>query len=543
MKQLKQVLSVFLAIVIMIPAASFTGSAEGAVSAVWPDYEKEGEVYTPAGTEEDPILISDASELLAFASQIGGETLAGKYVKLTADIDLNPGWDASSSAPEVTWPWKYDSFTGVFDGDGYTISGIYLEKNDKDYVGIFGGFLGANKSLEIKNLSIVNSYICGGTSNGYVGTLIGITSGGGTQTVLKCSNIYADTIVSSTKMRTGGMVGYVQKGITLTFENCVFAGSVSNSVSGSDANIGGFAGRIEPSNTSTIRFNACAFYGTVRAEAATQYIGGFVGVITNAFEENDIIFENCIAAGNIYGPEGTKNCGIYCKVSNDSAVLVMKNCLYTDSFYIDETVQNWNTPFNASNKTKIDNTKEVIYDELLGLSALSLSCIDLSQWKASPNNSFPLPKDIYYMVYDQASDENLSATPITKLVGYQLSVPKDGNFSTRLVAVLTDDALDSYQNLGFKVTIKYGNEAKSCTRECTTVYSSLIGKDKDDTEIVYDAKSLGGAYIFALNINNIPVDLGEITFHVTTFHVTDGADAQPVDDYTSVITINTSMFN
>ena len=190
------------------------------------------------------------------------------------------------------------------------------------------------------------------------------------QNVLKCSNIYADTIVSSTKMRTGGMVGYVQKGITLTFENCVFAGSVSNSVSGRDANRGGVAGRIEP--------------------AATQYIGGFVGVITNAFEENDIIFENCIAAGNIYGPEGTKNCGIYCKVSNDSAVLVMKNCLYTDSFYIDETVQNWNTPFNASNMTKIENTVEISSDDLKGGEAISV--IDKNIWSASSDeNGYPLP--------------------------------------------------------------------------------------------------------------------------------------------------------
>ena len=393
----KRVLSLLLITAVVITMFPFAVVADGEAIPANSSWPEEGD-----GTEVLPYLIETESDLLAFASKMDSEEFAGKYVKLTADIDLNPGWTASSTAPDVSWPWKYNCFTGVFDGDGHTISGIYLNaKNstggDVDYVGIFGGFLGANKSMEIKNLSIVNSYVCGGVTNGYVGSLLGITSGGGTATTAKFSNLYVDTIVSSTKYRVGGMVGYVQKGTVLNFEGCVFKGSVSTSMTGDDANIGGFVGRIEPSTTSTIRFQNCAFYGTVTSQNAIQYIGGFVGVITNAFEENDIVFENCIAAGRIDAPTGAKNCGIFCKVSNGSAVLVMKNCLYTDHFYIDQVVQDWNTPVNAENKTKISDTTEVTANALMGANAANV--VDGSIWTVSDDeNGYPLPTTLASML-------------------------------------------------------------------------------------------------------------------------------------------------
>ena len=52
-----------------------------------------------SGTEEDPYLIENGSDLLAFASKIGTAALAGKHVKLTADVDLNQSVPTGDAAP------------------------------------------------------------------------------------------------------------------------------------------------------------------------------------------------------------------------------------------------------------------------------------------------------------------------------------------------------------------------------------------------------------------------------------------------------------
>lgn len=53
--------------------------------------------YTDAETEEIVYELYDAADLLGFAA-LGNEgvTFKGATVKLMADIDLNPGWDAST---------------------------------------------------------------------------------------------------------------------------------------------------------------------------------------------------------------------------------------------------------------------------------------------------------------------------------------------------------------------------------------------------------------------------------------------------------------
>ena len=536
----KRVLSLLLITAVVITMFPFAVVADGEAISANSSWPAKGD-----GTEALPYLIETESDLLAFASKMGTADLAGKHVKLTADMDLNPEWTASASAPTNSWPWKYDCFTGVFDGDGHTISGIYLNAKDSkggdvDYVGIFGGFLDANKSMEIKNLSIVNSYVCGGVTNGYVGSLLGITSGSGTATTATFSNMYVDVIVSSNKMRVGGMVGYVQKGTVLNFNDCVFDGSVTTSVTGTEANIGGFVGRIEPSTTSTIRFDTCAFYGSVCTVSATDYIGGFIGVITNAFEENDIVFENCIVAGRIDAPAGAKNFGPFGKLSNSGAVLIMNNSLYVEQFYKDGELQSLNKPFNDGGATtKLTDVGE-IYDiqKLRGLSALSLAYIEQGKWKASPENDYPLPASVYYMIYDVASDTELVTSPVTKPVGYQLSEvdAETGEFSIRLVAVLTVDDLNSYSKVGFKVQL---GDSSYYTHECTTVYSNLTGKDTNDSAITYTAEQLGGKYIFALNINEIPTSVGDLTVSVTTFHVM-ATGGDPIEDCTSVVTVDAS---
>ena len=50
---------------------------------------------------------------------------------------------------------KSKSYSGTFDGQGFTISGLYYEYNDDDAVGLFGALSSDGK---IKNVTIADSY-------------------------------------------------------------------------------------------------------------------------------------------------------------------------------------------------------------------------------------------------------------------------------------------------------------------------------------------------------------------------------------------------
>lgn len=120
-----------------------------------------------AGTEARPLIfyaiwvvpteISGAEELIALAK---GD-LSGNYI-LTADIDLTDKDFTPIGTNEAP-------FTGVFDGNGYTISGLTLETSE-NYQGLFG----VNEGV-IRNVTLADD--CTVTGNGYVGGIAGKNNG------------------------------------------------------------------------------------------------------------------------------------------------------------------------------------------------------------------------------------------------------------------------------------------------------------------------------------------------------------------------------
>ena len=89
-------------------------------------------------------------------------------------------------------------FNGVFDGSGYTISGLKSTGTDYDNIGLFG----TNKGT-IRNLNII-----GGITDGrnYAGILCGVNEG----TIEDCST---SGMINSNVTR-GGLVGYnMDKGV------------------------------------------------------------------------------------------------------------------------------------------------------------------------------------------------------------------------------------------------------------------------------------------------------------------------------------------
>lgn len=193
-----------------------------------------------SGTKGDPWLISNDLELAKLAHDVdSGNTkamFAGKYFKLTKDINLSKGkW-----MPIGTWKCNKKEndryFAGKFDGAGHTIRNMKIEwVNEKDFEaswGLFGRLYGTPKNPKdpkpeeyatVTNLVIENAQI--EKEKGYIPKgssviKIGIVASDLTQ-YAEISNIIIrkskitdneEKYASASNYRVGGIVGYIDNG-------------------------------------------------------------------------------------------------------------------------------------------------------------------------------------------------------------------------------------------------------------------------------------------------------------------------------------------
>jgi hypothetical protein len=234
------------------------------------------------GGPNDPYIIYTAEQL----NSIGLAPCDwDKHFLLCADIDLSNLNGISFNIIGIFWTIP---FTGVFDGNGHTISNFNYTSTYTDFIGFFGYVQGviedlglidpnvdAGRGRDVGSLvgafggtgTITNCYVEGGSVEGlgYVGGLVGNNYG----TITNC---YATGRVSGSR-DVGGLAGSNWGDIT----NC-YAGS---SVSGTGVEVGGLVG-----------FNRrwCSggtpptcYYGTIincystGRVSGTRDIGGLVG--------------------------------------------------------------------------------------------------------------------------------------------------------------------------------------------------------------------------------------------------------------------------
>ncbi|MBS3768278.1 MAG: T9SS type A sorting domain-containing protein, partial [Candidatus Cloacimonetes bacterium] len=176
----------------------------------------------------------------------------------TADINMwtTPSWDDGKGFSPIG---NDDTqFTGSYDGDGHTMSNLYVNRPSTICIGLFG----FTQDATIQNLGMVNVYI---TGNSYVGGLVGYNFSSAV------SNSYSTGSVSGSN-NVGGLVGYNESS---TVSNSYSLGDVTRS-SGSDTNFGGFCG-YNFGSSSTIEY--CYSTGDVNCGSATDK--GFVGSENN----------------------------------------------------------------------------------------------------------------------------------------------------------------------------------------------------------------------------------------------------------------------
>ncbi len=239
---------------------------------------------------ETTLYISDREDLYGFAQLAQTNDFSGVTIYLTSDIVINSGesTDWAFWVPAYAWipigsnaagTGTGKDFAGIFDGQGYTISGLYHNRSVA-YGGLFR-FLAATG--HVKDLKIANSYL---KAAGEIGAVVGYNRGG------DFTNVYVDSdvTVSSTGQRTGGIVGRNNGTTQMDMNMCWNAATVT----ASNSMIGGLVGHHA---AGTLNITNCLNTGVISGGSGPN-LGGLLGRVSAT-----TIINQSLHAGTISVPE------------------------------------------------------------------------------------------------------------------------------------------------------------------------------------------------------------------------------------------------
>lgn len=243
---------------------------------------------TGRGTETDPLVIKTAEHLAWFSDQVnnGNSNLCAKIADNVKEIDMStvchPA-DAANNVEELSWEPIGNNmicylFKGTFDGNGKTISNLYIKTNKQ----IAAAFFGYTQMSTIKNITFKNAKV-ENTGDERAAILAGDIIGG---TITNIKTLSDCSVCSASK--AGGIAGTLRKSCNIS--NCENYATVS----GQDRS-GGISGEaaLYGDDTSSTQISACANYGTV------SNTGSYTGGIFGYFEEGTI--QSCANYGYING--------------------------------------------------------------------------------------------------------------------------------------------------------------------------------------------------------------------------------------------------
>ena len=222
-----------------------------------------------SGTESDPYRIETAEQLAFLSKDVkDGNQYRGKYLQLTADIVLN---DPDAAIPNEWTPIGDPShlFMGYFDGNGKTVSGIYIKKKMNASIESYGLF-GNIKRGKISNVTLDRVYI----------------------------NITTASTSTTTSLYVGALCGYMDnseiKNVKSTAEIIVTRDQTTY--------VGGLVGRSEEvSKISFVETNGSVLVNTTKVNQSNSTVGGIVGRLSGLTKLNGAINRSTVTGGGDVG--------------------------------------------------------------------------------------------------------------------------------------------------------------------------------------------------------------------------------------------------
>ncbi|MEA1872195.1 MAG: GLUG motif-containing protein [Chloroflexota bacterium] len=266
-----RIVSIFLVAAALMAGMVACEEQRAPTSEIWDWYDLDAIRDNLSGSH---LLMKDLDSATAGYTEVASET-----------ANQGKGWDPIGT--------EDNPFTGNFDGQGYEIGDLFIDRPSQSNVGIFGvvdarGF--------VRNVGVVNADVTGDRN---VGTLVGLSLG-------TVSNSYSSGSVSGGD-QVGGLIG-------------LNAGTVSDShstgsVSGIDL-VGGLVG----GSTKTVSNSHSG--GTVHGESRVGGLaGGINGIVSNSYSSASASGDRHIGGLVGYANEGTvSNCHSTGSVTGDSYI-------------------------------------------------------------------------------------------------------------------------------------------------------------------------------------------------------------------------------
>ena len=244
------------------------------------------------GKVGNPYIITTAEELAWFRDQVNGgnKKICAKIADNVEVIDLKDfchAADASKNIEKLSWVPIGNSnktYEGTFDGNGKTISNLYINASQNNM-----GLFGTTYQSTIKNLTFENANVTNTQSN--TGILVGKAGYGSTLQNIKIST----TCQIKGGDYTGGIAGYLD-GNAYNCVNCATVQGIQY--------IGGLCGYYSRTGNS---ITACANYGKVTA--SSMKAGGLVGYFDSGTIQDCANYGDVKGTDRIAGMAGSVNNG------------------------------------------------------------------------------------------------------------------------------------------------------------------------------------------------------------------------------------------
>ena len=238
------------------------------------------------GTEAEPFVLKTAEHLAWFRDYVneGHPSACAKIADDVKKIDMSTichKADTEKQVAELSWTPIGNfgnKYQGTFDGNGKTISNLYINATSDNT-----GFFGYAEKGSIKNITFNNAKV--NSSGDYTGILAGDAGYcmiENIKTLANCSVIG--------KGRVGGIAGYALGNIS----NCENHAMVNGT-----STVGGIIGCYRSSANS---ITSCANYGAVTG--TNSQVGGMVGFLASGTIQNSANYGNIMgtySVGNLIG--------------------------------------------------------------------------------------------------------------------------------------------------------------------------------------------------------------------------------------------------
>ena len=496
-------------------------------------------------------------EQLAYFMQIGTEgtdTFNGKVIKLTNDIIWNDGvatadgFTPSAAQGNVIYKWSpfaqnlaaWKEFRGTVDGQGHSISGLYISATAGKV-----GFIGQGRGAKLQNLSLVNAYV---TTTAGSDIAIGIGSCLG-DTVL--TNVHTSGHVIANKAVNDGVAMFTQAGnliggaryksATFTLTNCTASGSVLGyqMVGGL---IGGTFG--DTLTDKSLTMTDCINYATV---TGYTLVGGLVGNVATA-----ATFTRCASFGAVSNTNGAAGSGSLVAIrannggaSGFTAPTADSGCaevIFTDCFVAPNASSSHAFPVFVYT-TQCGHRIITRYSDYENGTA---NCADVAVYPGSNvvtegGSAFGVAGKIKeaFNAYEEGAGTlavPAKGTDAVKIEGVQTK-KAETTFAARFIASINLEGLTDVKGMGFEVAILNDlglNGAAAVKKQASThAYTSILSNYGMET---VTAQDFDADYLSTLVIDGIPAS-GIQTLLVRSYYTT-GAGAVYYSGYVAFSFIN-----